>query len=314
MTRSKIVLYALHGFLGKPSDWKDLFQKSDLQTIHAVDIFNAFSLDSLTDWIEGFNQSIERKRAGSLRVLMGYSLGGRLALHALFQNPTLWDAAIIISAHPGLSSDNEKHQRLSIDEEWACRFENEPWDELMQAWNSRDVFSGDGFKPNLLPMNGSDSNSFPLEARKNKGTILRNMTPLFSEPRVRASRERIISNPTAFIGSKLGFKFQRKEEDYSRIALAKVLRNFSLGRQNDFTHLLMNLNKPIFWMAGENDQRYAAQTARISLKHPLSKIWIAPQSGHRLPWQIPELFLTQSMQFLSTTCVNYPEYTNDNCP
>jgi len=45
-----------------------------------------------------------------------------------------------------------------------------------------------GLKPNLLPMNGSDSNSFPLEARKNKGVILENMTPLFSEPRVRASR------------------------------------------------------------------------------------------------------------------------------
>ena len=62
----------------------------------------------------------------------------------------------------------------------------------------------EGLKPNLLPMNGSDSNSFPLEARKNKGAILENMDPLFSEPRVRASREKIISNPTAFIGSKLG--------------------------------------------------------------------------------------------------------------
>jgi len=29
----------------------------------------------------------------------------------------------------------------------------------------------DGFKPNLLPMNGSDSNSFPLEAHKNKRVI-----------------------------------------------------------------------------------------------------------------------------------------------
>ena len=61
-------------------------------------------------------------------------------------------------------------------------------------------------KPNLLSMNGSDSNSFPLEARKNKGVILENMTPLFSEPRVRTSREKIISNLTTFIGSKLGLK------------------------------------------------------------------------------------------------------------
>ena len=61
-------------------------------------------------------------------------------------------------------------------------------------------------KPNLPPMNGSDSNSFPLEARKNKGAIFSNIAPLFSEPRVRASREKIISNMTAFIGGKLGLK------------------------------------------------------------------------------------------------------------
>jgi len=52
-------------------------------------------------------------------------------------------------------------------------------------------------------MKRSDSNSFPLEARKNKGAILENMTLLFSELKVQASREKIISNPTAFIGSKL---------------------------------------------------------------------------------------------------------------
>ena len=62
-------------------------------------------------------------------------------------------------------------------------------------------------KPNLLPMNGPDSNSFPLEARKNKRAILENIALLFSKPRVQASREKIISNLTAFIGSKLGLKY-----------------------------------------------------------------------------------------------------------
>jgi hypothetical protein len=45
-----------------------------------------------------------------------------------------------------------------------------------------------------LQQNGSDSNSFPLEARKNKGTIFPNIAPLFSEPRVRASREKTTMN------------------------------------------------------------------------------------------------------------------------
>ena len=48
-------------------------------------------------------------------------------------------------------------------------------------------------------------NSFPLEL-ENKGAILENHCPLFSKPKVRAPREKIISNMAAFIGGKLGLK------------------------------------------------------------------------------------------------------------
>jgi len=41
------------------------------------------------------------------------------------------------------------------------------------------------------------------------------MTLLFSEPGVRASREKIISNLTAFIGSKLGLKDSAEKEEHS---------------------------------------------------------------------------------------------------
>jgi hypothetical protein len=61
-------------------------------------------------------------------------------------------------------------------------------------------------KPDLPPMNGSDSNSFPLEARKNKWAIFSNMAHLFSEPLVQASREKITSNMTAFKGGKSSLK------------------------------------------------------------------------------------------------------------
>jgi hypothetical protein len=62
------------------------------------------------------------------------------------------------------------------------------------------------FKPHLLPMNGSYSNSFPPGVRtlssENNGAILSNIVPLF----LRAPGEKITSNRTAFIGSKWGFK------------------------------------------------------------------------------------------------------------
>ena len=70
------------------------------------------------------------------RVLLGYSMGGRLALDRLQRER--YDQAVIISA--GLNApDPARKQR---DEEWARRFESEEWASLMRAWNAQEVFGG----------------------------------------------------------------------------------------------------------------------------------------------------------------------------
>ncbi len=73
-------------------------------------------------------------------VLLGYSMGGRLALDLLQRRRSdiRVDRAIIISA--GLNApDDARKQR---DEEWARRFETEEWSSLMRAWNAQEVFGG----------------------------------------------------------------------------------------------------------------------------------------------------------------------------
>ena len=70
----------------------------------------------------------------------GYSLGGRIALHALLQNPHPWSAAVIVSAHPGLLSKEDRNQRIQTDERWADRFENDNWEQTLSDWNSQTVF------------------------------------------------------------------------------------------------------------------------------------------------------------------------------
>lgn len=133
-------LIALHGFLGHPSDW-DGFHFSDLQSIN---LFSFHSWSHLWEWAGQLNQSVQG-RLGR-KILMGYSLGGRLALHALLLSPTLWQAAIIISAHPGLLHASDKEKRDQIDREWAHRFQSEEWATLMQAWDSRDIFKQSDYK------------------------------------------------------------------------------------------------------------------------------------------------------------------------
>jgi len=73
------------------------------------------------------------------RVLVGYSMGGRLTLHALIEGAP-FDRAVIISA--GLNLEEGREERRQRDEAWAKRFESDPWDELMLDWNAQPVFGG----------------------------------------------------------------------------------------------------------------------------------------------------------------------------
>lgn len=76
------------------------------------------------------------------RGLIGYSMGGRLALQALADDPVHWDFAIILAAHPGLATESEKAQRRSNDREWARTVRSETWETISERWNSQPVFAG----------------------------------------------------------------------------------------------------------------------------------------------------------------------------
>lgn len=135
----KTALWALGGFMGLPSDW-NLFDFQNLQ----VSPIDSFKWNSLQDWAKEFNSRV-RAEENTRSFLMGYSLGGRLALHALLQNPSQWQGAIIVSAHPGLGNRSEKIERQKIDENWAKRFEQDDWRELMNSWNQRTIFTSGCF-------------------------------------------------------------------------------------------------------------------------------------------------------------------------
>ena len=69
-------------------------------------------------------------------VLMGYSMGGRLALQLLERER--FRKAVIMSA--GLNAPDP--DRVARDEAWARRFESEEWSSLMREWNAQPVFGG----------------------------------------------------------------------------------------------------------------------------------------------------------------------------
>ncbi|MEO0375535.1 MAG: hypothetical protein AAF329_13095 [Cyanobacteria bacterium P01_A01_bin.17] len=102
---SPIHLWCLHGNLQQPSVWEtalgDLWQAPAIRVI-PVDLWST-TAQGFWDWAELFCERVVTEGA-SRNVVLGYSLGGRLALHAVLHNPELWEGAIATSTSPGLSS------------------------------------------------------------------------------------------------------------------------------------------------------------------------------------------------------------------
>jgi 2-succinyl-6-hydroxy-2,4-cyclohexadiene-1-carboxylate synthase len=94
----------------------------------------------LTDFGKALNAEaqgeISRNRS---RALLGYSMGGRMALHALLENDHPWQAAIIVSAHPGLESEADRASRRSSDAAWATQALAGNWQQFLEAWNAQSI-------------------------------------------------------------------------------------------------------------------------------------------------------------------------------
>jgi len=134
------MIIALHGFLGLSTDWNELLKNFSFT---APDLSQYDNL-SFEDFVEQFNQDIKinYKKPPSL---LGYSMGGRLALSALCSSPENYSSAVIISANPGIN--DEKSTRLAQDKKLAMSFGNKEWAALMEEWENQDVFKNATFRP-----------------------------------------------------------------------------------------------------------------------------------------------------------------------
>jgi 2-succinyl-6-hydroxy-2,4-cyclohexadiene-1-carboxylate synthase len=141
------MIYALHGFLGHPSDWQAFTKIPSLVPCDLCQSGLALPHEGLWAWAQTFNRWVADHIHDALPTLLGYSLGGRLALHVLIDRPDLWQRAIIVSANTGLKTNDEKTKRLFHDEQWAKRFEVDPWELLMKDWNAQEIFGGHVMAP-----------------------------------------------------------------------------------------------------------------------------------------------------------------------
>lgn len=141
-----MILIALHGFFGVPSDWDGVGEKHQELEIVTPDLSVWATRKEVTDF-ESFARSMNR----SVRMLSGersepvmiagYSLGARLASACILADPELYRAALLVSVNPGLANADRtgRESRLDFDRVWAERMRKNPWAETWKAWNEQAV-------------------------------------------------------------------------------------------------------------------------------------------------------------------------------
>lgn len=137
-------LVLLHGLLGDAQDWVEVI--SGLEDINclALDLpghgenhqIHVASFEAFHHWICATLKGRGVSRYG----LMGYSLGGRLALYHASRQPPGLEALWLESAHSGLPP-SERSARIAHDERWAMRFEQEPLENVLADWYQQPVFA-----------------------------------------------------------------------------------------------------------------------------------------------------------------------------
>ena len=148
--RDNPTLVFLHGFLGSSQDWSETIAllKNDFHCIaidlpgHGASVSVSGSLD------DGFNHchALIKNILDELNVqqytLIGYSLGGRIALdYARTQNDSRLQTLILESSHIGLTDIQAKDRRYMNDYSWAKTFATHSMRESLTEWYDQGIFS-----------------------------------------------------------------------------------------------------------------------------------------------------------------------------
>jgi 2-succinyl-6-hydroxy-2,4-cyclohexadiene-1-carboxylate synthase len=134
--------WCLHGAIGMAADWRGFAKNLAAAGIgsRAVDLWRFLECCPMP--LPDFGKALNADAGGevfrgSSRALLGYSMGGRLALHALLEKDHPWQAAVIVSTHPGLEED--RSGRRAADAEWASMALTGNWQQFLEAWNSQAI-------------------------------------------------------------------------------------------------------------------------------------------------------------------------------
>ena len=136
----------IHGFLGTQNDWNAVTTalQHDVNLL-LIDIPGHGQSDG--DASLGFSmiayrlsQILKHEHIDRI-VLVGYSLGGRIARHFAHHYPIYIRHLILISTHLGLSTPQERLNRAYADDQTCQRLMAIPWHQFLSEWYDAPLFN-----------------------------------------------------------------------------------------------------------------------------------------------------------------------------
>ena len=131
----------VHGFTQTGRSWAQV--AADLGRDHRVTTVDAPGHGDSSELACGLAEAADRLgRTGGRATYLGYSMGGRIALHLALQHPYLVDRLILLGATGGLDTEAERAQRRAADDRLAADLERDGVDAFLDRWLANPMFAG----------------------------------------------------------------------------------------------------------------------------------------------------------------------------
>ena len=132
----------LHGFLGTHKDWPAHLPAVDLPGHGKTTVTSDddYTLDTIC---QSLNELIKKPLH-----LIGYSMGGRIALHFALTYPEKVSKLTLISTSPGIEDPKERQARWALDQKRAKEMLKD-YPKFLDKWYSQSIFTGITSQPNF---------------------------------------------------------------------------------------------------------------------------------------------------------------------
>ena len=170
--RQKPVILFLHGFMGNCHDFVGVIDRLSEFCCLVVDLPG----HGKTEVKQDCNYQMPNTAGALIKLLqkldiqqcllVGYSMGGRLALYLTVYFPQYFQGVILESASPGLKTRSRRDRRIEQDLKLAKQLESRDYELFLQQWYSNPLFASFVRHPNYKQAIASKLNNNPYKLAK----------------------------------------------------------------------------------------------------------------------------------------------------